>query len=181
MSQHNDTSPPPTPPAGRRISPAMLFGLVLLGALAGAVVMLPWFVGRPLPELTEAALDAAEERWSERGPANYDLDLEIQGAQPGDVHVEVRGGRATAFQRDGRTPAQQRTWEVWTVPGQFEMIERELELAADPVHEMQTEPGTQLGLRCEFDPDYGYPRQFHRMVFGGGPEVYWRVTDFQSR
>jgi hypothetical protein len=46
---------------------------------------------------------------------------------------------------------------------------------------MQTTAGTRLELRCEFDAELGYPRQFHRIVYGGGPEVYWRVTNFQPK
>ena len=30
------------------------------------------------------------ERWQQSGPASYDLDVELRGAQPGEVHVEVR-------------------------------------------------------------------------------------------
>jgi hypothetical protein len=108
------------------------------------------------------------------------MDLEIRGAQPGIVHIEVRNGIATAMTRDGRVPPQ-RTWDVWSVAGQFDMLERELELAEDPEHEMQAARGTQLTLRCEFDAKLGYPRRYHRYVSGGGPEVYWRVTRFVAR
>jgi hypothetical protein len=64
------------------------------------------------------------------------------------------------------------------VPGLFETLERELEMAEDPVHEVGAAAGTRWQLRCDFDPAYGLPRRFHRYVSGGGPEVYWRVTSF---
>jgi hypothetical protein len=67
------------------------------------------------------------------------------------------------------------------VPGRFDELERELEMAADPEHEMQAVAGTRLSVRCEFDPQLGFPRQFHRIAYGGGTEVYWRVTRFQSK
>jgi hypothetical protein len=160
---------------------AAIIAAVLLGLVLGAALALQLFVAERLPALTTQRLDAAEKLWEESGPGGYNLDLEIRGAQPGVVHVEVRGGVVTAMQRDGLAPSQRRTWEVWAVPGMFETIERELELAADPQHEMDVGAGTRVNLRCEFDAQYGYPSRFHRTVYGGGPEVYWRVTNFQPQ
>lgn len=187
-SNANPASPPVTadsasPADGRRktLPKAVVVGLILVGILFGLIVFLQVFVARRIPELTESRLEAAEQRWEADGPDSYDMDLELRGARPGDVHVEVRGGQTVAMTRDGQTPSQRRTWSVWSVPGQFETIERELELAADPEHEMQAAAGTRLRLHAEFDPQYGFPRQFHRIVYGGGPEVYWRVTRFEPR
>ena len=85
------------------------------------------------------------------------------------------------MQRDGLAPQQRRVWDVWAVPGMFETIERELELAEDPQHEMDATAGATVDLRAEFDPELGYPARFHRIVFGGGPEVYWKVTNFTPK
>jgi hypothetical protein len=153
-------------------------GLILVALM---LVILRQFVALRIPELTAEALAEAQEKWNAIGPESYDLALEIGGNRPGTVHVEVRSGIVTAMTRDGHTPGQRRTWDVWSIPGQFDTIERELELAEDPVGEMDLAPGTRLWLRCAFDPQLGYPRQFHRAVFGGGPEVYWEVTTFQPR
>jgi hypothetical protein len=158
---------------------ALVIGAIVLGLVIGAGLALELFVGERLPQLTVEALDAAEKRWDQHGPKSYDLDLTIEGAQPGVVHVEVRDGITTAMQRDGIAPKQRRVWDVWAVPGMFETIERELELAEDPQHEMEAAAGAKVDLRAEFDPTYGYPARFHRIVFGGGPEVYWKVTSFQ--
>lgn len=180
-SSRETSSTPPGTRSPRPLPRIVLAGLIVAVVILALVVVLQVFVARRIPELTEARLAEAQRRWEERGPASYDLDLVIKGAQPGTVHVEVRDGEVTTMTRDGRAPSQQRTWYVWSVPGQFEMIERELEMAEDPEHEMQASADTQLWLRAEFDPEYGYPRQFHRIIFGGGPEVYWRVTKFQPR
>ena len=189
----NDDAQPPTeavrdetalprPELPRRsVGPAAMVALLVVGSLFAAVVALQLLVVRRIPPLSEVDLIAAEARWAERGPASYDLDFDIEGAQPGTVHVEVRDGEVTAMLRDGLAPRQQRTWQYWSVPARFDEIERELDLAADPEHEMQATVGTQLELRCEFDPEYGYPRQFHRIAYGGGTEVYWRVTNFQPK
>jgi hypothetical protein len=165
----------PTP----RRSPLVWIALAALAAAVGTAVALQLFVVQRIPDLTPDALDAAEARWDKRGPASYDIDFEIRGAQPGEVHVEVRDGEVTTMTRNGVTPKQPRTWIYWSVPGRFEEIAREMELAEDPEHEMNAASGTRILLRCEFDPDLGYPRTFHRMIFGGGPEVYWHVTNFQ--
>ena len=166
---------------GPRWARAATIGAMLLGLVLGAALALEIFVVERLPVLTVEALDAAEKLWQEKGPPGYNLDLTIEGAQPGVVHVEVRGGIVTAMQRDGLAPSQRRTWDVWAVPGMFETIERELQLAADPEHEMNAAVGTRVELRAEFDPTYGYPARYHRITYGGGPEVYWRVTDFQPQ
>lgn len=176
-----DSAAPTSPRSGNRLPTGVLLGLFFVALIVGLIVVLQVFAVRRIPDLTEPLLQAAEKRWQENGPASYDLDLEITGAQPGIVHVEVRDGEVTAMTRDGRAPEQRRTWDVWSVPGQFETIERELELAEDPEHEMQAPAGTRLQLRAEFDPQYGYPRQYQRMVFGGGPEIYWQITHFQPQ
>jgi hypothetical protein len=163
-----------------RLSPRF----VKLSLLAAALVLLAIIVGvqafdvDKIPVLTEEALEAASERWHKDGPASYDLDVQIGGAQPGVAHVEVRNGVVTAASRDG-VPTPKWTWEEWSVPGQFEMLEREFEFAADPQREMQAPPGAKLWLHGEFDPKYGYPRRYHRYATGGAPEVYWRTTMFK--
>jgi hypothetical protein len=141
---------------------------------------LQYFVVEHIPDLTDAKLASATKRWQEKGPANYDLEIEIRGAEPGSAHVEVRNRDVTAATRDGRvTP--KHTWKTWSVPRMFETLSRDLEIAEDPEKAIQAAPGTKWRLRCEFDPELGYPRRYHQMVSGGGPEVYWRVTQFNAR
>jgi hypothetical protein len=155
----------------------VIFGLVALLVVVLAVGRS--MISRRIPELTDARLDAAIQRWNSQGPEDYRLKVKIEGLRPGDVSVEVQHGEVVKMTRDGRSPAQRRTWDVWSVPGMFDMIEREMELAEDPAGEMDLAQGTRLWLRCEFDSRYGYPVEFHRAVFGGGPEVYWRVVRFE--
>ena len=84
-----------------------------------------------------------------------------------------------ATTRDGRTPPQW-TWDTWSVPGMFETLDQDLQIAEDPEKTIQAAPGTKWRLRCEFDAGLGFPRRYHRMVTGG-PEVYWRVTQFNAK
>jgi hypothetical protein len=154
--------------------------LVAVLGIVGVLVVLRVFFAQRHAELTESRLSAAEALWERAGPASYDMDIEIRGAQPGRVHVEVRNNEVATMTRDGRTPPE-RTWHVWSVPGLFETLERELELAEDPVHEMNAAAGTQLRLGCEFDSQFGYPRQYQRFASGGGPQVFWHVTRFEPK
>jgi Family of unknown function (DUF6174) len=163
------------PRRSRRV--LLLMFLAVLSCIVGASFLLRMLVAQRIPELTGKKLEEAQNLWDSAGPAGYEMDLEILRGRPGTVHIEVRNGEITAMARDGRTPAQH-TWRYWSVPGLFETVERELEMAEDPVHEVGAAAGTRWKLRCEFDPAYGFPRRFHRHVSGGGQEVYWRVTSF---
>ncbi len=176
-SEHEGVSPS----RRRRSWQWFLIGVIAVGLAGLAAATLVRRLGDRMPPLTEAAFSAALDRWEQHGPASYDLDLTLGGARPGTVHVEVRDQVVTAFERDGYTPEQRRLWATWSVPGQFETIELELEGALDPQQEMGFEAGTEFLLRAEFDPALGYPRGFQRVVLGGGPEVYWRVTRFAAK
>jgi hypothetical protein len=168
---------PPVSYTGSLRRTILLLLLPAVVCIVGVVLLLKTLAGERIPELTDTELERAEELWISAGPASYEMDLEILQGQPGTVHIEVQDGEISAMARDNRTPAQ-RTWRIWSVPGLFETLERELEMAEDPVHEVGAAAGTRWQLRCEFDPAYGFPRRFHRYVSGGGPEVYWRVTSF---
>jgi hypothetical protein len=164
---------------GRASSRTLIFVVACVALAIGCVVLaLQFFVAERLPTLDEPALEAAMSRWNEHGPSDYDMDIELRGAQPGKIHVEVRNSEVTAETRDGRDPNRS-TWGTWSVPGMFDTLERDIQIAADPQAEIQAAPGTTWRLRCEFDPRYSYPARYHRMVTGG-PEVYWIVTQFQS-
>ncbi len=81
--------------------------------------------------------------------------------------------------RDGVEPKQKRTWYYWSVPGQLDTIEQELEMAQDPANSYGTPSASGTVLWAEFDPKYGYPRKFDRIVLGADQEVHWRVTRFE--
>jgi hypothetical protein len=183
---HGNAAPPATPngtsdataPGGRHPRRILYISLLLtLVCIVGAAALLRMFAAQRIPELTAADLEAAQKRWDRAGPESYEMDLEILRERPGTVHIEVRNSEIAAMTRDGLAP-KQHTWRYWSVPGRFEELERELEIAEDPVHEIGAAAGTRWKLRCEFDPAYGFPRKYHRYASGGGPEVYWRVTSF---
>jgi hypothetical protein len=148
-------------------------------ALASLVLSLEFFVVERIPLLTQSDLDAAKKRWQEHGPVSYDMEIQLRGAQPGRVKVNVRDRVVAAEARDERIP-KEHTWETWSVPGMFNTIETDMEIADNPEQAIQAAPGTKWQLRCEFDAATGLPRRYHRMA-SNGPEVYWRVTRFEPR
>lgn len=168
-------------PASRYKFPQLL---LILGALVliigGVLLLLQLFVARQLPELTEARFETAKALWDKKGPASYDMDIQIRGAQPGVVHIEVRDQLPKTMTRDGIAP-EERTWDAWTVPGMFQTLVDEFALRDDPTHKGQGAPGAEVWLRCEFDPQFGYPRTYQRLMTGGGPEVFWHVTKFEPK
>jgi hypothetical protein len=132
------------------------------------------------PRLTRADFDAAVRRWEEHGPADYDLDLELSGNRPGKIHVEVRQRQVVHMTRDGIEPTQKRTWDYWSVPGQFDTLEDEMHMAENPAASFQARRASQMVMWAEFDPEWGFPRTYDRVVLGADYEVHWRITRFQA-
>lgn len=175
------TSDQPHPHARKIRLSSVIFGAGLGTLAAGlvAIVALVLIFRDPIPQLTRAEFDAAEQRWEKNGPASYNLDLAITGKRPGKVHIEVRNGEITHMLRDGVKPRQQRTWYYWSVPGQLETIDLELEKAADPAAGFHAPAGSHVIQRAAFDPHYGYPLRYSRDVMGTDMEVSWETTKFQ--
>ncbi len=147
--------------------------------LASLVLAIEFFVVERIPLLAESELIGAKKRWQEHGPVSYDMDIEIRGAQPGRVQINVRNRVVATETRDGRVP-KEHTWETWTVPGMFNTLETDMEIAENPEQAIQAPPGTKWQLRCEFDPVLGIPRRYQRLA-SDGPDVYWRVKRFEAR
>lgn len=162
-------------------------GWVVVGFFLGVVgTVVVWIIVTALANrgtlavLTAEDLDAAELRWLDRGPPSYKLEVRLEGARQGSIVVEVREGEVTAMTIDGRPPSQRRTWDAWSVPGQFDMIHRDLENAADrPQEAFGVRERGQVTLRAEFDEQYGYPLHYERLVSGGAGEIRWSVTKFE--
>jgi len=165
----------------RRLAPLMLG--VGGGCLLALVVMLAFlfWTRERTPRLTEEDLNAAMSRWDQHGPSDYDLELELAGNRPGKIQIEVRHGEVTRMTRDGVQPAQKRTWDYWSVPGQFDTIGQELEMAHDPAASFKSPSATQMIQWAIFNPKYGYPAKYDRVVLGTDFEIHWKVTRFEPR
>lgn len=182
MASFDDRQPAPARPRSAALRQRLLAaaGGVLLASAVSLLVLVA-VLRDSTPRLTPVALQAARERWQHAGPASYDLELAIAGNRPGIVRLQVRDGVTTSFARDGHTPSQRRTWDYWTVDGQFDTLERELENATDPERSYRTATGAQVMLKADFDARYGYPRRFVRSVPGGQQDLQWTVTRFEPR
>ena len=136
----------------------------------------------PPPPLRESDFQAAVARWEKHGPRNYSLEIlvGVQGQRGSTVLLEVRDRQPIAMTRDGLVP-KRHAWDVWTIEGQFEMIERELENAANPQPAFGVKNPSQVVLRAEFDPQLGYPRRFHRDVLGKRQSMQWEVVRFAAK
>jgi len=164
-----------------RVSARTVIAGAILGAIAALVagtMALFWIGGDRLPQITRAELERASTRWDEQGPAHYRAQIRITGRQPGVVEIEVRDGQAVTMTRDGVTPSQQRTWDYWTVPNQFEMIRQDFDSAEDPEGGFGAPAGSRAVFRAEFDPEFGYPRRYERVVLGTPLDAGWEVVRF---
>ena len=164
--------------------PTVRASRVVLGVLAGIVLALAaglaWLLlsdqGDAIGPLTEQSLNQARRRWREHEPQDYDLEVRVRGQMSGDYSVQVRGGRVVHFERNGYPLRNQPTW---TVPQQFEYLERELLSAESPTRAYGVSADTPIELRAEFDDRFGYIRQFWRHVRGSEMDVQWEVTRFE--
>lgn len=148
-------------------------------AVVALLLAVEFFVVERIPLLTAKELDLAKKLWNEHGPVDYDMSIELRGVRPGKVEISVRHRVVVAETRDGREPPEH-TWDTWSVPGMFDTLEKDLDIAENPEQAIQAPPGTKWQLFCEFDPELGIPRRYHRLA-SGGPEVYWRVTKFEKK
>jgi hypothetical protein len=156
---------------------------LILGTLAGLVVtlaILRWHLADPTPPLSADALRAARELWRQHGPEDYDLEVRVEGPQPGNYRVQVRGGQAIAAFRNDQPLAQQRTLGTWSVLGMFATIGRDVEQVERRASGNADRFTPDLTLRASFDRELGYPRRYVRMESGSTLDVSWEVTKFEA-
>jgi hypothetical protein len=156
---------------------------ILLGsavALVGVLLFLVSTRERLDPPITMDGLDSAVDRWSEHGPTDYDLDLELLGANTATVHVEVRHGEVVQVIYNGRK-LESRLWDDWSVPGLFSIIRIDIESCmAKQTHSQKGAAPVDVEPRGLFDDRYGYPLRYRR-VTSSGADARWLVTRFKLR
>lgn len=174
-----DIEPGNSASRGRIRLRSLVTGLVIgCGLSIVAVLALLFVFARgTLPLLTEEALTAAIQRWNERGPKSYRLEISISGERSGSVQIEVRDGEPVSLVRDGRTPARH-TWDFWTVPGQLDAIQGELTGNTQAMFGVPNH--AQVIQRAEFDAELGYPRKYQRYVLGKSFETGWEIVKFEA-
>ena len=104
-------------------------GIVALFALLGAAFLLR----DRTPLLTREALERARAVWDRTALADYDITLrkELDARPVEHVRTEVRGGKSVGLAIDGKAVAAK---ESYSVPGLFDVLETELEMAVSKDH-----------------------------------------------
>lgn len=177
---HEENRPNRSLPRLWAIGTGIVAGSLL--AILAATIVLALARRERLPEITMSELDAAVARWGANGPRDYDLDIEQTGINPGQFHVEVRGGEVTDMKRDGQT-TRQHLWDDWSVPGLFSVIRRDVEACMPELNakaKANDPDGPQVVPRGIFDSHDGHPTQYHRIT-PTGADAKWRVTKFEAR
>jgi hypothetical protein len=166
----------------------MVLGSVV--AIVGVVAALTIIRREKLPPITLDDVNAAAERWAKNGPADYDLDLEQTGVNPGQVHVEARHNEVTAMTLNGH-PTRQHLWDDWSVPGMLGIIRRDVEVCMPELSKKAQQPAAVDAQNSEmsapevfprglFEPHYGYPMEYHRIT-STGADANWRMLKFEAK
>jgi hypothetical protein len=169
---------------------ALGVGLGGVIAIAGILALLALSRHESLPPITLDDVNAAAARWADHGPADYEMDLQQSGINPGLIHVEVRRSQVTAMTLNGH-PTRPHLWDDWSVPGILAVFHRDVEVcmpdlnakaqqrvAADAQNpDASAPPILPRGL---FDPHDGHPTQYHRIT-PTGADANWRVISFAPR
>lgn len=153
---------------------------ILLGVaigLCGTIAVAVYLLRDPIPLLSKDAYESAVARWQEKKLEHYDMHVVFSGGQVGEYDVEVRGGKVTKLVRDGQ-PLQDRgaAWQLWTVPGMFEILEIDLARLDNPTpHPAAGE----VRISAEFDPEWGFPRRYRQIQLDGKQiSSEWHITQF---
>jgi hypothetical protein len=182
--QTNPAADDPRETPRRRRLPAsdVAVGTAVGGSLMVVVVIVVIVISRrtATPPLTTESLEAARTLWRKNSASDYRMDVRVTGRQPSRYHVEVQEGKPVSVLRNDREIAR-RNWPYWTVPGLLDVIEHDVDCAADPTRGFGAKPGSTAVLRAEFDPRYGYPRRFERLILGEPQlDMTWEVTQFDE-
>ncbi len=161
-----------------------LLGALLGSALSGVVWVLA--TRNPLPELTPQRLEQARRLWQQRGPRSYEMTLllgdpENESSQEPTQRIQIRveKERPVAVRRHPGGELPRRVWDYWTVPGLFDVLQRDLENRQSPQRAFGVSDPAMVVLRCRFDPQYGFPRQYQRIVRTRGLQSHWSVIEFR--
>lgn len=160
----------------------MLAGAAV-GGLAGLTLIIFWAMRarrEALPPLTAEALQAAHERWRERGPKHYQMNVSVTGSQAERYRVEVREGSPVEVTRNEGLPVKRATWSYWTVDGLLGVLDHDLRFVEDPVRGFGARPGSAVVLRARFDDETGVPLDYERVILSPASQMRWTVTDFRG-
>lgn len=136
--------------------------LWLLAAVAFALgIIVTLLINRQaMDTLTQERLDAARERWDAAAIDAYRIEYVMNG----DTYiVTCRDGIVQDVTVNDKLPRSS-SWGLYSVPGLFNVLQMDLENAADPKGPFRS---GHVMLRVIFDDALGYTRRYLRS--GGGP------------
>ena len=160
-----------------------LIGVLLVACLVAGFLAVTYVVKHRIPLLTDTEFKAASNRWSETLPDSYTMEIQIGGNQPGVVQAVIQHQNVVSLSRNGKPITQERIWEYWTVPFLLNAIGEDLETQQNPqqkAERFKVSPGTDMTLRAEFDPVFGYPTRYRRTIAGTNQEIEWSITRFEK-
>ena len=153
-----------------------LFALCLGGILGIIVAVIAMFLMGPgqIPELNASSFNQAFNQWGSNRLMNYEIEITVQGRQPGRYRTTVQDGEVVSAEFNNNALTNPRTISTWTVDGMFRTIDYDVQAQLNRDTE---EP--ELTLRAEFNPQYGYPQKYQRIQWGSLNELTWEVTRFK--
>ncbi len=168
-------------PHGKNGSVKKRLPWILAGAGVTAMVVTILIVNhKPGEPLTIQRLLEARDRWARSGPAGYDLEVIVSGAQQGRHQISVRDRKVVSMTTEGR-PVEASVWEHWTVEGMFRFLETELQHAERPEIGFRVKDKSQVVQYADFDSATGYPRHYWRHVMGQAVGIRWEIATFTPR
>jgi Family of unknown function (DUF6174) len=140
----------------RRHGRAWIWFFVVLGVLAATAAVIS-VVTSLRQQLTPQQLHAAQERWRQHGPRDYDMEYTFKRGEATDTfRVQVRGGKVVALTQNGR-PLEERLHHYYDMPGLFGWIEDFLD--------QDRQPGRpRVFATASFDPVDGHLQRYVRSV-----------------
>jgi hypothetical protein len=133
----------------------------VLGALLLAALLAVFLLRERTPQLTREIYERQLQTWARAGWTDYELALSVAlaGADEKRYRLTVRDNEVVSFEIDGVTL---RGGDAYTIFGLFDMLERELELAAED-SQQQGAPAN-ADVRARFNAEHGYPEVLIRLA-----------------
>ena len=130
--------------------------------------------GNAVPELDVAGFATAQEKWTQAEPPDYLIETKVSGLQPATYRVQVREHRVISAKRNDYPLKDERTLGTWSVPGMFGTIQRDVD-----ANQTASDSSPPLHLRVQYEPQYGYPMRYVRLMWGTKVTTSWEVTRFE--
>lgn len=179
------TSAETAPPAAKReVTRKELIGIALV--VLAAMILFPamrWISGGSdveptnLSEISPRELQIARQQWKEKGPLNYNLEMDfIAPATQTKLVMEVRGGVAKSLVKNGTPVTRDDELSQWTIEGQFDQIAKYI--AMDTSDAARKAGWTMVNVG-RFDDQLGYPADYSRQGTGHQVKYHIIVTKFE--